>query len=60
MADQKNILLLSLIAVPEGITKIFAAFPEVKIITSEIDREVDQSEVVWPGIGSFGDRYFCE
>ena len=58
--EQKNILLLSLIAVPEGITKIFAAFPEVKIITSEIDREVDQSEVVRPGIGSFGDRYFCE
>ena len=58
---EKNILVLSLIAVPEGIKKIFESFPAVKIVTSEIDREVDQQDLgVRPGVGGFGDRYFAE
>jgi len=33
----------------------------VKIVTSEIDREVDQQDLgVRPGVGGFGDRYFAE
>ena len=58
---EKNILVLSLIAVPEGIKKIFDSFPAVKIVTSEIDREVDPVDLgVRPGVGGFGDRYFAE
>lgn len=34
-------------------------FPKVKILTSEIDQEVDANFEVVPGVGQFGDRYFC-
>jgi uridine kinase len=33
---------------------------QVKIVTSEIDSRVDENFVVVPGVGEFGDRYFCE
>lgn len=32
----------------------------MKIITSEIDQAVDENFVVVPGVGEFGDRYFCD
>merc|ERR1711972_108448 len=56
--DEKKIVLLTLIAAPEGIKRICSAYPEVKIITSEIDETVGPDNNVMPGIGDFGDRYF--
>ena len=32
--------------------------PEVTIVTSEIDRGINEDFVVVPGIGEFGDRFF--
>jgi uracil phosphoribosyltransferase len=32
----------------------------MKIVTAEIDQRTDEAYVVVPGIGEFGDRYFCE
>ena len=51
---QDKILFLSLIAAPEGIHKICAAFPQVKVITSEIDEAIDESFQVIPGVGEWG------
>lgn len=39
--------------------QVCKAYPQVKILTSEIDQEVDCNFVVVPGVGQFGDRYFC-
>ena len=55
---QDKILFLSLIAAPEGIHKICAAFPQVKVITSEIDEAIDESFQVIPGVGEWGERYY--
>lgn len=57
--EEGKILFLSLIAAPEGINKVCREFPKIKVITSEIDEYVDADFRVVPGVGEFGDRYFC-
>lgn len=34
--------------------------PQVRVITSEIDTGIDDQYRLVPGIGEFGNRYFCE
>ena len=47
--EESKILFLSLIAAPEGIHRICAAFPRVKVITSEIDEGIGPDFQVVPG-----------
>ncbi|BDA43816.1 Uridine kinase-like protein 4 [Coccomyxa sp. Obi] len=59
--DEGKILFLSLIAAPEGIHMVCKKFPRVKVITSEIDEGIDEATFqVVPGVGEFGDLYFCD
>jgi len=55
---EDKIILITLIAAPEGIQRVCKKFPGVKVITTEIDDGVDGNGTVIPGIGNFGDRYF--
>mmetsp|Transcript_29463 Transcript_29463/g.40720 ORF Transcript_29463/g.40720 Transcript_29463/m.40720 type:complete len:242 (-) Transcript_29463:181-906(-) len=55
---EKQILFLNMIAAPEGIEEIWSKFPEVTIITTEIDECLNEKKFIMPGIGDFGDRYF--
>ena len=57
--QQGSIVLCTLIASRQGIDAVCSQFPAVKVVTSEIDRSVDANFRVVPGIGEFGDRYFC-
>jgi len=41
-----------------GVHSVAYAFPQVKIITSSIDKTLDENFHIIPGLGSFGDRYF--
>jgi uridine kinase len=56
--DEGKIILLTLIAAPQGIHRICERFPKLQVITSEIDGHADPHGTVRPGIGDFGDRYF--
>ena len=58
--QEDKILFLTLIAAPEGVNRICREFPRLKLITSEIDEQIDHNWRVVPGVGEFGDRYFCE
>lgn len=58
--EEGKILFLSLIAAPEGIHRVCRAYPRVKLIVSEIDEGIGENFQVLPGIGEFGDRYFCD
>eukprot|EP01024_Parvocaulis_polyphysoides_P042756 TRINITY_DN3902_c0_g1_i2.p1 TRINITY_DN3902_c0_g1~~TRINITY_DN3902_c0_g1_i2.p1 ORF type:complete len:477 (-),score=52.82 TRINITY_DN3902_c0_g1_i2:194-1624(-) len=58
--NEKRILFLCLIAAPDGIHQICSKYPNLQVITSEIDEGIDDHWRVVPGIGEFGDRYFCE
>ena len=53
-------MFLTLIAAPEGVRQVCSHYPQIKVITSEIDRCIDDMFQVRPGIGEFGDRYFCD
>eukprot|EP00744_Colponema_vietnamica_P012496 GILI01017534.1.p2 GENE.GILI01017534.1~~GILI01017534.1.p2 ORF type:complete len:251 (-),score=68.59 GILI01017534.1:151-876(-) len=56
--DPRNILFVNVVACPEGIECITSAFPEVTIITAEIDERLNDVKYILPGLGDFGDRYF--
>lgn len=55
---ERDIIFLNLIAAPEGIYRIRREFPNVKIITTMIDRCLDNRKFILPGVGDFGDLYF--
>ncbi|KAH9313204.1 hypothetical protein KI387_028239 [Taxus chinensis] len=56
---ESNIIFLNLISAPEGIHMVCKKFPRLKIVTSEIDMALNKEFRVVPGMGEFGDRYFC-
>lgn len=57
--QESKILMLTLIVAPEAVHRICRAFPRLKLITSEIDEGLENYRVI-PGVGEFGDRYFCD
>ena len=50
--EESKILLLTLIAAPEGIHRVCEVFPLVKIVTSEIDEGIGEDYQVYPGKNS--------
>ncbi|ODQ68545.1 uracil phosphoribosyltransferase [Nadsonia fulvescens var. elongata DSM 6958] len=56
---QERILFLNLVASPEGITLFNKKYPKVKIITGVVDQGLDDNKYISPGLGDFGDRYYC-
>eukprot|EP01118_Nematostelium_gracile_P017714 TRINITY_DN765_c0_g1_i1.p1 TRINITY_DN765_c0_g1~~TRINITY_DN765_c0_g1_i1.p1 ORF type:complete len:250 (+),score=50.62 TRINITY_DN765_c0_g1_i1:44-793(+) len=55
---QENIIFITLIAAPEGIEAMRQKYPNVIIVTSEVDEKLNEKFYIIPGIGDFGDRYF--
>jgi uracil phosphoribosyltransferase len=53
-----EILMLAIIAAPEGIQKVVGTFSDVRILTCAIDRELNERKYIVPGLGDAGDRIF--
>jgi uracil phosphoribosyltransferase len=47
-----------LLAAPEGIDVFTEAHPDVPVFTGAIDRELDDSGYIRPGLGDAGDRFY--
>jgi len=45
-------------APPSPCLQVCSTYPQLKVVTSEIDSHVDAQGKVVPGVGDFGDRYF--
>ncbi|XP_077079661.1 uridine-cytidine kinase-like 1 [Siphateles boraxobius] len=56
--QEDKILLVSLLMAELGVSSVAYAFPRVKIITTAVDKSLDDLLHLIPGIGDFGDRYF--
>ena len=56
--NPKRIVILGVLAAPEGINRIKAEFPDVEIFVTEIDRELNDDGYILPGLGDAGDRAF--
>lgn len=54
----KDLRFVCLLAAPEGIARLRAAHPDVRIWTAAIDEGLDDHGYIVPGLGDAGDRMF--
>lgn len=54
----KDITFLCVIAAPEGLEKLAAAHPDIKIFVGNLDRQLNERAYICPGLGDAGDRIF--
>jgi uracil phosphoribosyltransferase len=57
-AGASSVRLISIIAAPEGIANIEAAYPDVQIVVAAIDRGLNERGFIVPGLGDAGDRLY--
>ena len=57
-AGATSVRMVSVVSAPEGIKALEENHPDVDIFTSSVDRELNDSAYILPGLGDFGDRLF--
>ena len=50
--------MVSIVSAPEGVKALQDQHPDVDIITAAVDRELNPSAYIVPGLGDFGDRLY--
>ena len=53
-----DIVFACLVAAPEGVATLHGAHPDVPIVTAALDRELNDSCYILPGLGDAGDRIY--
>jgi len=56
--DPAKIIIISLVSSPEAIRRILTKYPQTNMISAAVDRGLNASGEVVPGVGHFADRYF--
>ena len=54
----KNIKLMCLVAAPQGVQKVNADHPDVRIYVAALDDKLNDKGYIGPGLGDAGDRIF--
>jgi len=54
----RSIKFVCLVAAPEGVERVSSIFPNVPIVAAALDRCLDESGYILPGLGDAGDRLF--
>ena len=54
----KNIVMMNLIAAPEGVKAVQEAHPDVEIYLAALDEKLNDHAYIVPGLGDAGDRIF--
>lgn len=54
----KSIIVVCVIAAPEGVERITSEFPNVEVYTAALDEKLNDQKYIVPGLGDYGDRYF--
>ncbi len=54
----ENMVFVSILSCPEGLNLLCRDFPELKIITAQIDECLNERGYIVPGLGDAGDRLF--
>jgi uracil phosphoribosyltransferase len=57
-AGATRIRFMCLVAAPQGVRKLHEAHPDVVIYCAALDRELNESGYILPGLGDAGDRLF--
>ena len=54
----KNIIMMNIIAAPEGIARLEKEHPDVEIYVAAVDDKLNEHSYILPGLGDAGDRIF--
>jgi len=54
----RQVIFLCLLAAPEGVARMQAAHPDVRIVTAAVDSHLNDHGYIVPGLGDAGDRMF--
>lgn len=54
----EKIVMVCVVAAPEGVAAFEATHPDVDIVTASLDRELNDLKYILPGLGDFGDRLY--
>lgn len=54
----EQVIVLAVVATPQGIQRVLDDDPKVRIVTAAIDPGLDENAYIVPGLGDFGDRLF--
>ncbi|HEX9005957.1 MAG TPA: uracil phosphoribosyltransferase [Bacteroidota bacterium] len=54
----RNIRFVTLLAAPQGVKKVHALHPDVRIFSTVLDRTLNKVGYILPGLGDAGDRFF--
>ncbi len=57
-AGALSVALVCLVAAPEGIERVVAAYPDVRIVCAAVDRGLNEHGFIVPGLGDAGDRLY--
>jgi uracil phosphoribosyltransferase len=57
-AGARSVTLVCLVSAPQGIERVQAEHPDVRIVTASIDRGLDERGFIVPGLGDAGDRLY--
>jgi uracil phosphoribosyltransferase len=57
-AGARSVILVCLVAAPQGIDRVHAEHPDVHIVCAAIDRGLDERGFIVPGLGDAGDRLY--
>ncbi len=57
-AGAGQILMLAIVAAPEGVRRMEKEWPDAAIFTAAVDRELSAQAYILPGLGDYGDRLY--
>jgi uracil phosphoribosyltransferase len=58
-AGATDIVVIAIIAAPEGIERVLADHPDVRIVVASVDRGLNEHGFIVPGLGDAGDRLYA-
>lgn len=56
--DPTRLAFACVVAAPEGIRAVHAAYPGVTVVAGAVDEGLDEEKYIVPGLGDYGDRYY--
>jgi len=57
-AGARSVILVCIVAAPEGIERVHAEYPDVHIVCAAIDGGLNENGYIVPGLGDAGDRLY--
>jgi uracil phosphoribosyltransferase len=57
-AGARNVILVCIVAAPQGIERVHAEYPDVHIVCAAVDRGLNEFGFIVPGLGDAGDRLY--